>query len=160
MTLETDKIKDAYDFADEHHDGMEDKYGNPYFEHLERVANRVREMEYDCVHESSLIEDFVIAAYLHDVVEDTEVKLWEIESKFGKDIAVAVDLLTRKEGMSYSDYIERIKRAGKSDIITSGKIARVVKLADLFDHLMGPTPCPPRLVKRYEKSLYSLYGTG
>ena len=62
MTLESDKIKDAYDFADEHHDGMEDKYGNPYFEHLERVANRVREMEYDCVHESSLIEDFVIAA--------------------------------------------------------------------------------------------------
>ena len=47
MTLESDKIKDAYDFADEHHDGMEDKYGNPYFCHLERVANRVREMEYD-----------------------------------------------------------------------------------------------------------------
>ena len=117
-------------------------------------------MEYDCVHESSLIEEFVIAAYLHDVVEDTEVELWEIEANYGKDIAVAVELLTRKEGMSYSEYIERIKTAAKSDIIIGGKIARVVKLADLFDHLMGPTPCPPRLVKRYEKSLYSLYGTG
>ena len=41
MTLETDKIKDAYDFADEHLDGMEVKYGNPYFCHLERVAYRV-----------------------------------------------------------------------------------------------------------------------
>ena len=36
------------------------------------------------------------------------------------------------------------------------KLIEVVKLADLFDHLMGPTPCPANLVKRYEKSLYSL----
>ena len=158
--LETGDVEAAAAFAGSCHEGMEDKYGNPYFEHLERVADRVREMEYDCVHESALIEDFIIAAYLHDVVEDTEVELWEIETKFGKDIAVAVDLLTRKKGMAYSEYIEKIRTAAKSDIINGGKIARVVKLADLFDHLMGPTPCPPRLIKRYEKSLYSLFGTG
>ena len=156
--LESVKIEEAAEFAARVHEGMVDKYDNPYFEHLERVADRVREMEFDCVHESALIEDFIIAAYLHDVVEDTAAGKDTIENKFGEVIANAVDLLTRKEGMSYSAYIERIKLAAGVEV--AGKIARVVKLADLFDHIMGPTPCPPRLIKRYEKSLYSLFGTG
>ena len=157
--MEKDIVKDAKELAKKLHEGMTDKYGNPYFYHLERVANRVREMEYNMVDETSEINLYIAAAYLHDVIEDTEMELWEIESKFGKDIAVAIDLLTRKEGVTYSEYVERIRRDAKSDVIKSGKIARVVKLADLFDHLMGPTPCPPHLIKRYEKSLYTLIGS-
>ena len=157
--MEKDIVKDAKELAKKLHEGMTDKYGNPYFYHLERVANRVREMEYNMVDETSEINLYLVAAYLHDSVEDTEMELFDIESKFGKDIAVAIDLLTRKEGMPYSEYVERIRRDAKSDVINSGKIARVVKLADLFDHLMGPTPCPPNLIKRYEKSLYTLIGS-
>jgi len=156
--MEKDIVKAAKELAKKLHDGMTDKYGNPYFEHLERVADRVRDMEYNMVDETSEINLYLVAAYLHDSVEDTEMELFDIESKFGKDIAVAIDLLTRKEGMPYSEYVERIRRDAKSDVINSGKIARVVKLADLFDHLMGPTICPANLVKRYEKSLYSLIG--
>jgi (p)ppGpp synthase/HD superfamily hydrolase len=157
--MKKDIVKEAKELAKKLHEGMTDKYGNPYFEHLERVADRVRDMEYNMVDETSEINLYLVAAYLHDSVEDTEMELFDIESKFGKDIAVAIDLLTRKEGMPYSEYVERIRRDAKSDVINSGKIARVVKLADLFDHLMGPTPCPPNLIKRYEKSLYTLIGS-
>jgi len=152
--LSKDMVKDAKELAKKLHEGMTDKYGNPYFYHLERVANRVREMEYDMVDETSEINLYIAAAYLHDVVEDTDCLIGDIIDKFGETIAEAVKLLTRGEEETYADYVIGIKKS----VYLEGKIARVVKMADLLDHLMGPTPCPPNLVKRYEKSLYSLMG--
>ena len=152
MTKEKDIVKDAMDIASNYHDNMVDKYGHSYFEHLERVAERVREMEYDMVDETSEIDLYVAAAYLHDVIEDTDYSVKELTEKFGEVIAEAVKLLTRDKEETYADYVTGIKKS----VFLEGKIARVVKLADLFDHLMGATPCPPSLVKRYEKSLYSL----
>ena len=154
MENKKDIVKDAKELAEKWHEGMTDKYGNPYFEHLERVANRVREMEYDMVDETSEINLYIAAAYLHDVIEDTEYTLGELTEKFGEVIAEAVKLLTRDNEETYADYVIGIKKS----VFLEGKIARVVKLADLFDHLMGPTICPANLVKRYEKSLYSLMG--
>jgi len=152
MIKEKDIVKDAKELAKKLHEGMTDKYGNPYFEHLERVADRVWEMEYDMVDETSEINLYVAAAYLHDVIEDTDYSVKELTDKFGETIAEAVKLLTRDKEETYADYVIGIKKS----VFLEGKIARVVKLADLFDHLMGPTPCPPNLIKRYEKSLYSL----
>ena len=152
--MSKDMVKDAKELAKKLHEGMTDKYGNPYFYHLERVANRVREMEYDMVDETSEINLYITAAYLHDVIEDTDYLIGDIIDKFGETIAEAVKLLTRGEEETYADYVVGIKKS----VFLEGKIARVVKMADLLDHLMGPTPCPPNLVKRYEKSLYSLMG--
>ena len=152
--MSKDMVKDAKELALKMHEGMTDKYGNPYFEHLERVANRVRDMEYDMVDETSEINLYIAAAYLHDVIEDTDYRIADIMDKFGETIAEAVKLLTRGEEETYADYVVGIKKS----VYLEGKIARVVKMADLLDHLMGPTPCPPNLVKRYEKSLYSLMG--
>jgi len=149
-----DMVKDAKELAKKLHEGMTDKYGNPYFYHLERVANRVRDMEYDMVDETSEINLYITAAYLHDVIEDTDYLIGDIIDKFGETIAEAVKLLTRGEEETYADYVVGIKKS----VFLEGKIARVVKMADLLDHLMGPTPCPPNLIKRYEKSLYSLMG--
>jgi len=140
------------------HEGQKDKYGNPYFEHLERVAKRVREMEYDFIDDTSDIELYVAAAYLHDVVEDTDAEIDDLHS-FGPEIAKGVHLLTRPKGVKYADYIDQIVFYSKYVDIqaeSGGKIARLVKLADILDHLQGPTPCPPELIKRYEKSLYRL----
>jgi len=152
--LSKDMVKDAKELALKMHEGMTDKYGNPYFEHLERVANRVREMEYDMVDETSEINLYIVAAYLHDVIEDTDYLIGDLIDEFGETIAEAVKLLTRDEEETYAHYVIGIKKS----VFLEGKIARVVKMADLLDHLMGPTPCPPNLVKRYEKSLYSLMG--
>ena len=152
-------IEKAKKIAAEYHKGMEDKYGNPYMEHLERVADRVSDMEYDFVDETSEIELYVATAYLHDIIEDTDCTREDLVALFPESVVEAIFRLTREEGMTYAEYIERIL---SRDIIPTlaGKIARVVKLADLLDHLAGPTPCPPNLVKRYEKSLYRLISKG
>ena len=144
----------AKEIASTYHHNMHDRYGNPYFEHLERVADRVRDMEYEMVDETSEIELYVAAAYLHDVIEDTDINPEEIAELVSTEVLNAVTLLTRRNKETYADYVGNIKRADG----VSGKIARVVKIADLLDHLMGPTPCPPHLIKRYEKSLYTLMG--
>ena len=153
--MEKDIVKDAKELAKKLHEGMTDKYGNPYFYHLERVANRVREMEYNMVDETSDINLYIVAAYLHDVIEDTDHLIGDLIDEFSETIAEAVKLLTRDKEETYADYVVGIKNS----VFLEGKIARVVKLADLFDHLMGPTPCPPHLIKRYEKSLYTLIGS-
>ena len=158
MTEKT-MIEKAQSLAAECHDGMVDKYGNPYMEHLERVADRVREMEYDFVDETSEIEMYVATAYLHDIVEDTEITRDELDALFGEVVIAAIFRLTRDTGMTYAEYIERVLSRDSLPTL-AGKIARVVKLADLLDHVSGPTPCPPSLKKRYEKSLYRLISKG
>ena len=158
MTEKT-MIEKARWVAAECHDGMVDKYGNPYMEHLERVADRVREMEYDFVDETSEIKGYVATAYLHDIVEDTKITRAELVEVFPVDVVTAIYKLTRKKGMTYAEYIEELMSRGNA-LILSGKIARVVKLADLLDHVSGSTPCPPDLKKRYEKSLYRLISKG
>jgi len=160
MTEKT-MIEKAKKIAAEYHKGMVDKYGNPYIEHLDRVADRVREMEYDFVDETSEIELYVATAYLHDIIEDTDCTREDLVALFPESVVEAIFRLTREEGMTYAEYIERIlSRWLVRRMALAGKIARVVKLADLLDHLAGPTPCPPNLVKRYEKSLYRLISKG
>ena len=153
--MEKDIVKDAKELAKKLHKGMTDKYGIPYFYHLERVANRVRDMEYNMVDETSEINLYIAVAYLHDVIEDTDYLIGDLIDEYGETVAEAVKLLTRDKEETYADYIIGIKNS----VFLEGKIARVVKLVDLFDHLMGPTPCPPHLIKRYEKSLYTLIGS-
>ena len=170
MTEKT-MIEKAQSLAAECHDGMVDKYGNPYMEHLERVADRVREMEYDFVDETSEIELYIATAYLHDIVEDTKITRDILVQAFPADVVTAIYRLTREKGMTYANYIENLmprRDAGwvEENLMSRdwgfkpGKIARVVKLADLLDHVSGPTPCPPDLKKRYEKSLYRLISKG
>ena len=159
MTETKTIIESAKSTAAEYHKGMTDRYGNPYTDHLERVADRVREMEYDFVDETSEIELYIATAYLHDILEDTDCDQQEIFIEFGSDVVGAVRRLSRGEFMTYAEYIEGIMPQESIPTLPC-KIARVVKLADLLDHVSGPTPCPPALKKRYEKSLYRLISKG
>jgi (p)ppGpp synthase/HD superfamily hydrolase len=67
-----------------------------------------------------------IVAYLHDIIEDTEIDFKFIDSEFGFVIAEAVEILTKKPGDLYIDYICRI---------SGNMIARKVKIADLEDNM-------------------------
>jgi (p)ppGpp synthase/HD superfamily hydrolase len=69
-----------------------------------------------------------IVAVLHDSVEDTVLTVAVIENICGRDIGDAVNELTRRKDENYlTDYIPRVA--------ASGELARIVKLADLDDHL-------------------------
>ena len=130
----------AINLARKTHAGQKDLAGQPYFAHVERVANRVMMLIAkvsvppieSAVQEVRIFTDrCVVAAYLHDVLEDsdqpTEARAIIFES-CGQQVLDAVELLTRNAGESYEDYMLRL-------VHSSDLTAKLVKLADLEDHL-------------------------
>lgn len=104
----------AESLAKKQFDGKVDKGGQPYFYHLQRVAEKMTN------------DNEKIVAYLHDIIEDTEIDFQLIYNEFGFVIAEAVDLLTKKPNDLYIDYIIRI---------SGNIIARKVKIADIEDNI-------------------------
>lgn len=88
------RLKDAFFLAREAHASQVRKTGEPYILHPIAVADIAAE-------ELNLDVNSVIAAFLHDVVEDTPHPIEEIQSRFGDDVAFLVDALTKKEKKSY-----------------------------------------------------------
>lgn len=101
----------AYEIAKRAHLGQIDKAGEDYIKHPEKVASFVNSDEEKAV------------AYLHDVIEDTELTLEDLrEYGFSEEVLKAVDVITKKKGQDYQTYLNSVKE---------NKLARVVKLADL-----------------------------
>ena len=108
------------------------------YEHTLRVINYTRELQ-----SGSGATDAVIVAALHDVVEDSDVTLEEIEDKFGRYIRNCVEVLTHdKENMSYPEYIDLIMNCPLPEAI-------IVKHADMKDHLAQKETLTPKLKEKY-----------
>ena len=125
------KLEKAKDFAKEHLPA--DKY-----EHTLRVIGYTRELQ-----SGSGATDAIIVAALHDVVEDSDITLKEIEDKFGRYIRNCVEVLTHdKEAMSYPEYIDLIMDCPLPE-------AKAVKHADMRDHLRQKETLTPKLKEKY-----------
>lgn len=133
-------IRMAQNIMFECHKNQVDKAENPYVFHPLRVAQytydilkSVGEPEY-----STLYSTCYIVALLHDIIEDANYYVKDIEAKFGYDVACAVYFLTRSKHEKYSYYITNIhKKANSTDIKDMPRlwhIALIVKLADLKDN--------------------------
>lgn len=105
------------------HDGQVDKQDVPYIFHPLRVMEQVRQWREGTA--SLELQEMLVAAVLHDVVEDTAVTLDEITTVFGSEVAYLVDLLTHREHEPNDDYIHRVA----SDART-----RIIKRADMMDN--------------------------
>lgn len=88
------RLKDAFQLAREAHAHQVRKTGEPYILHPIAVAIIAAE-------ELHLDINSVITAFLHDVVEDTNHKLEEIQARFGDDVAYLVKVLTKPEKREY-----------------------------------------------------------
>jgi (p)ppGpp synthase/HD superfamily hydrolase len=143
-------IEHAVMFAAKRHKGQTDKSGEPYILHPLRVMMAVREtMQHQGFNAHNPEYQYVIAgAVLHDVVEDTDTTLDEIEYKFGRKCRLVVDALTRRDGETYRDFIERV---------TVSYDAMLVKREDIRDN-MDPRRVTEKhsLYSRYAKALYRL----
>ncbi|MCL1788946.1 MAG: bifunctional (p)ppGpp synthetase/guanosine-3',5'-bis(diphosphate) 3'-pyrophosphohydrolase [Oscillospiraceae bacterium] len=91
------KIIDAYELADSAHKGQKRKSGEPFICHPIAVAFILLELFMDT--------DTLVAALLHDVVEDTDISLDELQRRFGSDVAALVDGVTKikKVKMKFSE---------------------------------------------------------
>ena len=109
-----EKLEEAIKVAVEAHAGQTDNAGAPYILHPLRVMQACETIEQK------------IAATLHDVIEDSALTLGDLREQFGEEIADAVDALTRRDGESYMQFVDR---CGQNDL------ARAVKLCDLADKM-------------------------
>lgn len=121
----TDKIKETTDFIMSAHHGQ--WYGNlPYWTHPFDVAAFGQEFFGD-----DFDEDATIAALLHDVIEDTEHTRESLSSLGYSDIVLdAVELVTKVEGLSYFENIQRI-------IDSDNRSSMMVKFADNYKNFTG-----------------------
>ena len=88
------RIKEAFEFAKMAHADQKRKSGEPYIFHPIAVAHIVAE-------ELMLGANPVIAAFLHDVVEDTDYTIGDIQERFGDDVAFLVRVVTKQEKENY-----------------------------------------------------------
>lgn len=126
---ELDRILRAYEFADRAHLGQLRKSGEQYILHPLAVADIVVSMQMDVLS--------IIAALLHDVVEDTTVSLEEIEIQFGKECALLVDGLTKLERIKFRSKEEQQNENYRKMFIAMAQDIRVIviKLADRLHNM-------------------------
>lgn len=108
----------AADLARHMHRGQTDKAGEPYVEHLRRVAWKLHPEDYDGQ----------IVAWLHDIVEDTDLGLIAVYEIFGDVVGEAVRLLTRDKDDRWASPLEYYER------IRNNPLALRVKRADIADN--------------------------
>lgn len=121
-----EKIKRAYLFAKEMHEGQYRYSGEAFISHPVAVAEIVASLELDT--------DSLCAALLHDTVEDCGVEIATIKSKFGQDVAALVDGLTKLVQIPFDDkedeHIENLRKM----FLAMSKDVRVI-LIKLCDRL-------------------------
>lgn len=123
-------ITKAFDFANQAHRGVKRLSGEPYIMHPIAVAKIV-------CNEIGLGSTSICAALLHDVVEDTEYTVEDIENLFGKKIAQIVDGLTKISGVYFSDKESAQAENFKKLLLTMSDDIRVIliKIADRLHNM-------------------------
>ena len=128
----------AIDLSQYAHECQVDKAGQPYFLHVQAVADGVD------------TEELKVIAYLHDVCEDTPFGIDDLtELGFPDEIVQSVRVLTRAKGIPYNEYIEQVKQDDN---------ARKVKISDLrhnmdISRIPEPTDADYRRLEKYQKAL-------
>ena len=123
-----ERIKAAFELARSAHSSQRRKTGEPYILHPIAVATIAAQ-------ELSLEANLVIAAFLHDVVEDTDYTIDDIRQRFGDDVAFLVSVVTKQKKEKYEmsrqlDNFKQMLNAVQYDIR-----AILVKLADRLHNM-------------------------
>ena len=126
---ELKKIKEAYRFSDEMHLGQVRKSGEPYISHPIAVAEICAEWKLDA--------QAIMAALLHDVMEDQDVRKDELIERFGAPVAALVDGLSKLDKIEFQSQIEQQAENFRKMLLAMARDVRVilVKLADRLHNM-------------------------
>ncbi|MGZ3238727.1 MAG: RelA/SpoT family protein, partial [Burkholderiaceae bacterium] len=126
---ELKKVKEAYRFSDEMHLGQVRKSGEPYISHPIAVAEICADWKLDA--------QAIMAALLHDVMEDQDVKKEELIERFGAPVATLVDGLSKLEKIEFQSHIEMQAENFRKMLLAMARDVRVilVKLADRLHNM-------------------------
>ena len=137
----TDMTKKALRLCFDAHKNQEDKSGMPYVFHPFHLAEQMPD------------EECTIVALLHDVIEDTEFNIVDLEALgFSESVLEALKLMTHDSQVPYLEYVAALKH---------NRIARTVKLADLrhnsdLTRLKSINDKDIRRVEKYKKAILLL----
>lgn len=125
----SEQVQEAYEFAKEAHAGQTRVSGEEYIIHPLGVANILADLQIDAV--------TIIAALLHDVVEDTTFSLEDVEKRYGKEVAMLVDGVTKLSRIEYKSKEEQQLENYRKMFLAMAKDLRVVliKLADRLHNM-------------------------
>lgn len=120
-----DLVAFAQEVAVAAHRGQVDKAGRDYIDHPRRVAAESEALAEKAGMTSAAVSNATAAAWLHDVVEDTETGEAKLREDFPTETVDAVMAVTKRSGESPETYFSRVR---------ANRIAGIVKTADLADN--------------------------
>ncbi|HKY15015.1 MAG TPA: bifunctional (p)ppGpp synthetase/guanosine-3',5'-bis(diphosphate) 3'-pyrophosphohydrolase, partial [Microthrixaceae bacterium] len=147
----TDGLVAAYEMAAEAHRGQFRRSGEPYVTHPLAVASIVARYGMD--------ETTVIAALLHDAVEDTGLSLADVEKRFGDDVAMIVDGVTKLDRIQFDSKEAQQAATLRKMLVAMAKDLRVlvIKLADRLHNIRTIAAMPAWKQERTSHETLDIY---
>ena len=145
------EIKKAHDFAEQAHRGQKRSSGEDYFIHPCAVVEILADFGFD--------SSTVIAAFLHDVLEDTSVTYDELREQFGDEICELVEGVTKLDKLQFVNREEAQAENFRKIFVAMAKDLRVIiiKLADRLHNMRSLQYLPEEKQKRIAKETLDIY---
>ena len=145
------KVEEAYKLAKDAHRGQKRKSGENYINHPLDAASYLADYELD--HET------IMAAILHDVIEDTETSLDDLDNKFGKKVTELVDGVSKLDRINFDSKEEADAANLRKMILAMSNDIRVllIKLADRRHNLSTISVLENRKAKRIARETLEIY---
>jgi len=146
-----ERVREAYDFSAERHQGQKRVSGEPYITHPVAVADILADLRLD--------GDTLVAAILHDVIEDTPTAKAEIASLFGQVVADLVDGVSKLDQIQFKNRQEAQAESFRKMLLAMVRDIRVimVKLADRTHNMRTLGVMPPIKRRRSARETLEIY---
>ncbi|HKC44142.1 MAG TPA: bifunctional (p)ppGpp synthetase/guanosine-3',5'-bis(diphosphate) 3'-pyrophosphohydrolase [Burkholderiales bacterium] len=145
------RLEEAYHFSDAAHQGQYRKSGEPYISHPVAVAGILSEWQLDA--------QTLIAALLHDVVEDTDVSKDDISKRFGKPVADLVDGVSKLDRIEFQSQQDAQAENFRKMLLAMARDVRVIliKLADRLHNMRTLEAVHPQKRRRVAAETLEIY---
>jgi RelA/SpoT family (p)ppGpp synthetase len=149
---QVDRVREAYEFGAQAHEGQKRLSGEPYIAHPVAVADILADLHMDA--------QTIVAAILHDVIEDTATAKGEIAERFGPEVAELVDGVSKLDQIQFRSRAEAQAESFRKMLLAMVRDIRVVmvKLADRTHNMRTLGSVPPakrRTVARETLEIYA-----
>jgi RelA/SpoT family (p)ppGpp synthetase len=146
-----ERVREAYEFGAEKHHGQKRVSGEPYITHPVAVADILADLHLDA--------DTLVAAILHDVIEDTPTAKAEIASLFGQVVAELVDGVSKLDQIQFKNRQEAQAESFRKMLLAMVRDIRVimVKLADRMHNMRTLGVMPPVKRRRSARETLEIY---
>jgi RelA/SpoT family (p)ppGpp synthetase len=149
--LQIERVREAYEFGAERHEGQKRVSGEPYITHPVAVADILADLRLD--------GDTLVAAILHDIIEDTPTAKAEIVSIFGQVVADLVDGVSKLDQIQFKNRQEAQAESFRKMLLAMVRDIRVimVKLADRMHNMRTLGVMPSIKRRRIARETLEIY---